>query len=65
MRDISDMDELVYDSDYWSSCCGASIYSETDICSECGEHCDPESEEQQNYNNGDYNNDTNLKFKYQ
>jgi len=62
MRDISDMDELVYDSDYYSNCCGASIYSETNICSECGEHSDPESEEEQL---GEYNNDTNLKFKYQ
>ena len=61
MRDIEDMDELVYDSDYLSNCCGHYIYAETDICANCGEHCDPEEEEQL----GEYNNDTNLKFKYQ
>ena len=38
MRDIEDMDEVVYSEDV-SDCCGASIYTETDICSDCNEHC--------------------------
>ena len=29
-----DSDEIL------SDCCGASIYPDTDICSECKEHCD-------------------------
>lgn len=28
-----------------SNCCGAMIYSDTDICSWCKEHCEPMSEE--------------------
>lgn len=23
-----------------SNCCGAPVYEETDICTECGEHCE-------------------------
>lgn len=23
-----------------SACCGASVYTDSDICSECGEHCE-------------------------
>ena len=39
-----DMDEMIDDMDYdfedgLSDCCGAPIYPDTDICSECGEHC--------------------------
>ena len=30
-RDISDLDEEVYDSDYLSSCCGDYILAETDV----------------------------------
>jgi|SaaInl4_200m_RNA_FD_contig_121_56966_length_462_multi_5_in_0_out_0_2 hypothetical protein len=59
MRDIADMDESVYDDNCWSSCCGASVWSETDICSDCKEHCDLECEDDEKTN------DTNLKFKYQ
>jgi hypothetical protein len=47
MRDISDMDEVVFDEGCWSSCCGASVYTETAICSECKEHCDIEKEEEE------------------
>ena len=28
-----------------SNCCGAMIYSDTDICSECLEHCDVDEDE--------------------
>jgi hypothetical protein len=59
MRDIADMDELVYDTDYLSSCCGHYILMETDVCGNCGEHCDPEREDE------GVTDDTNLKFKYQ
>ena len=24
-----------------SNCCGASLYEETDVCSDCKEHCEP------------------------
>jgi hypothetical protein len=27
--------------DLISNCCGAPVYEETDICTDCGEHCDP------------------------
>lgn len=27
-----------------SDCCGAIIYDDTDICSDCKEHCEPEGE---------------------
>ncbi len=59
MRDIEDMDEEVYDSDYLSSCCGDYILAETDVCGNCGEHCDLEREDE------GVTDDTNLKFKYQ
>ena len=29
-----------------SDCCGASIYPETDVCSDCKEHCTPVEEEE-------------------
>ena len=29
-----------------SDCCGARIYEDTDICSACKEHCDPQEEEE-------------------
>lgn len=29
-----------YGYDMVSNCCGAIIYDDTDICSECKEHCD-------------------------
>jgi len=28
-----------------SDCCGARIYDETDICSKCKEHCEPQQDE--------------------
>ena len=62
MRNIEDMDELVYrDDDCWSNCCEALVYAESDICSDCGEHCEVIDGDDL----GEYNNDTNLKFKYQ
>ena len=30
----------------YSNCCGARIYEDTDICSACKEHCDPQDEEE-------------------
>lgn len=27
-----------------SNCCGAPVYSDSDICTECGEHCEVENE---------------------
>lgn len=50
---------MYYDAPCVSNCCGMEVYIDTDICSDCKEHClvvnyeDPEE------------NDTNLKFKYQ
>ena len=38
-------DEIINDSDRLSNCCGAPMYSDTDLCSECGEHCSPEESE--------------------
>jgi hypothetical protein len=29
-----------------SECCGAIVYDDTDICSECLEHCDSYDEEE-------------------
>ena len=34
-----------------SNCCGAPVYSDTDICTECGEHCETEKEEEQEEEN--------------
>ena len=28
-----------------SNCCGAEMYGDSDICPDCGEHCEPEEEE--------------------
>ena len=33
-----------YASNNYSECCGAMVYAETDICSDCQEHCDIEGE---------------------
>ena len=33
---------LVKDKDFASSCCGTSIIENTDLCSLCKEHCEPE-----------------------
>ena len=30
-----------------SECCGAKVYDDTDICSECLEHCDIWNEEEE------------------
>ena len=32
--------EIEYEGDVLSNCCGSAIYTDTDICSECKEHCD-------------------------
>jgi hypothetical protein len=32
-------DRIEYQDGVVSNCCGASIYSDTDICSDCKEHC--------------------------
>lgn len=29
-------------NNFWSACCGASIYPDSDICSSCGERCTAE-----------------------
>lgn len=34
---LSDDDED--DDEVLSSCCGAPLYEDSDICTECGEHC--------------------------
>ena len=31
-------DEIIKDKDRLSICCGAPLYSDTDICSDCKEH---------------------------
>ena len=33
----------------YSNCCGAKIYDETDICSKCKEHCDPQEEDDETF----------------
>jgi hypothetical protein len=48
-----------YDAPYVSNCCGMEVYCDTDICSDCKEHCLVVSYEEPE------NNDTNVKFKYQ
>ena len=30
-----------YGYDMVSNCCGARVYDETDVCSDCKEHCEP------------------------
>ena len=32
-------EELITITEGMSNCCGAGIYSDTDICSDCKEHC--------------------------
>ena len=41
-------DEIIKDEDRLSICCGAPLYSDTDICSDCKEHSgvDEEYEEE-------------------
>lgn len=34
-------------SEKLSDCCGVYIYSDTDICSSCKEHCEPYTEEEE------------------
>ena len=46
------------DSNEVSDCCGAPIVM-TDICSDCGEHCEPESENEDDF---DQDNDSEVKF---
>ena len=38
------VDELSATND--SECCGAPVWDDTDICTECGEHCGIEEEEE-------------------
>jgi hypothetical protein len=33
-------EECKYDMEIHSNCCNAKIYEDTDICSDCHEHCD-------------------------
>lgn len=35
----------IKDEEAVSSCCGAPMYTDMDICSDCKEHCDSVSEE--------------------
>lgn len=37
-------DEILYTG--ISNCCGAPIYANTDICSECKEHCEEAKEQE-------------------
>ena len=37
---------IEYEYEELSGCCGAAIYENTDICSDCLEHCEPMSEEE-------------------
>jgi hypothetical protein len=34
------------DGETLSNCCGAAVYTETDICTDCKEHCDVMTEEE-------------------
>ena len=43
MRSIEDCDELIYEEGL-SNCCGAGVYANTDICSDCKDHCEIEEE---------------------
>jgi len=36
---------MILNSEPLSDCCGARIYPDTDICSDCKEHCEPEQED--------------------
>jgi hypothetical protein len=33
----------------YSDCCGAKIYEDTDICSACKEHCEPQEEDETDF----------------
>lgn len=37
----------IHPSYNYSDCCGARIYEDTDICSACKEHCEPQEEEEE------------------
>lgn len=39
-----------YEAGVYSNCCGAEVVN-GDICTECGEHCDVEDEESDDYEN--------------
>ena len=55
----ADEHQYTYDAPYVSNCCGMEVYCDTDICSDCKEHCLLVSYEEPEEN------DTNVKFKYQ
>lgn len=38
-RNVIEIDEYYLDHDRQSNCCGADVYSDSDICSDCHEHC--------------------------
>ena len=44
------MNKTIEDEQPTSECCGAYIYEDTDICSECKEHCEPFKEDINNEN---------------
>ena len=44
--DVNGFDDLYVSG--MSNCCGAPVYGDTDICTECGEHCEIEEEEEEN-----------------
>jgi hypothetical protein len=45
MTDLIDCYNIDYEGEL-SNCCGANIIHNTDICSACGEHCEPMEEEE-------------------
>ena len=50
-EEINGFDDNYINNFLISDCCGAPIYSDSDICSDCGEHCeaiDPDTEEETN-----------------
>jgi len=41
LAELADRGEPVWTDDDVSDCCGATVYENTDICSDCKEHCSP------------------------
>jgi len=42
------MDNIIYNENGYSNCCGASVLENTDRCTKCGEHCEIIEHEEDN-----------------
>ena len=58
-------DETIKDNDKLSVCCGAPLYTETDICSDCKEHSGVDDEDKEKINDAIDTEDFGAKADYE